>query len=90
MQKCLKCGKIYLQQDSSSKGDDKLNICECGGKLVYIQDFMGHVFDELDPFNEIVVSSGFTFLNEDNEIELDDNKSVEEKKVKDKKKKKKK
>lgn len=89
MQKCLKCGKIYLKQDSPAKGDDKLNICECGGKLVYIQDFMGHVFDELDPFNEIIVSSEFTILKEDNEKELDDNESVKEKN-KDKKKKKKK
>lgn len=68
MQKCEKCGKIYLNRDSPSKKDeDELNFCDCGGKLVYIQDFMGHVLDEIDPYNEMVFSSEFTLIDTEEE-----------------------
>lgn len=62
MLRCDKCGKIYPFQDQDVK-EDITTICECGGHLVYFQDLADHIFDELDPFNELVVSSGYTILD---------------------------
>lgn len=75
MFKCEKCGKLCLKKDHSPEsGDKKQDLCECGGNLIYFQGLMDHVLDEMDPFNEIIISPDYTILNEN-----EDNISVSDK-----------
>ncbi len=68
MLKCEKCGKLYLKKDHSpGSGDKKQDLCDCGGNLIYFQGLMDHVLDEMDPFNELIISPDYTILTENKE-----------------------
>lgn len=47
---CEKCGKGYKLKEGESPDD--FDLCECGGKFRYVQNFGAHFDEELDPINE--------------------------------------
>jgi hypothetical protein len=47
---CEKCGKRY--ELKKGKPLNESDLCECGGKFRYVQNFGAHFDEELDPINE--------------------------------------